>query len=254
MKIISLSNQKGGVGKTTTAVNLATAVAISGRKVLLVDLDSQGNASTSLGLGVNKRSINIYDVFIGKAEINSAVIVTDIPNLDIITSIVDLASIDKKLIGVAQKELILKQQLSKLNIKYDFIFIDCGPSLGLLTINALSSSHSVIIPLQCEFLAMEGLAYLLGTLKLIQNTINKNLHIEGIVLTMYDKRNKLCVQVEEEVRKEFKNLVYNTTIPRNIKLSESPSHGKPAIMYDTKCSGSISYLMLAQEFINKNLD
>lgn len=251
-KIISIASQKGGVGKTTTTVNLGTALAVAGKKTLVIDLDPQGNTSTGMGIPIGQRQTTIYEVLVCDVEIENAILATSIPNLDIITSNVNLAATEIELVGINAKEIKLKNKLSSITPKYDYIFIDCGPSLGLLTINALSASHSLIIPLQCEFFAMEGLAYLLNTISFIQHTLNPSLYLEGILLTMNDRRNKLSQQVEEEVRGQFSDLVYKTVIPRNIKLSEAPSHGKPAIIYDTKCLGSIAYLMLANELINKN--
>lgn len=253
-KIIAITNQKGGVGKTTTAVNLSAAIAISGKSVLLIDFDPQGNASTSLDISVAKRKNSIYDVMISNIDINKAILTTAVPNLHIIPSVMDLAGIDNIIVNKKKKELILKTEITKIQDKYDYIFIDCGPSLSLLSINALIASNSVLIPVQCEFLAMEGIAYLISTLRLIKTTVNKELFIEGIVLTMLDKRNKLCNAVSEEVRKEFIDLVYNVIIPRNIKLTEAPSHKKPAIIYDVKSLGSVSYIMLAKEFMLKNSD
>jgi len=252
MKIIAIYNQKGGVGKTTTAVNLAAAVAISGKKVLLIDIDSQGNASTNLGIPISLRKITICDILLNQKEIHDAIQKTFIPNLHAIPSIIELAAIEKSLIKQGSNEQILRDKLQTLRRGYDYVFIDCGPSLSALNINALCAAHSVIIPLQCEFLSMEGIAYLLGTLKLVKETANKNLNIEGVVLTMFDKRNRLCIEVAEEVKTEFGPLVYDSRIPRNIKLSEAPSHGRPAIIYDPKCLGSLSYIMLAQEFMKKS--
>ncbi len=249
-KIIAISNQKGGVGKTTTTVNLATALAIIGNKILLIDLDPQGNASTSLGIKNPMRKKNIYQVMSEGFGINSCIALTEIPNLEIIPSIVDLAVIEKS--PDQKRNSILKEQISKLENRYHYILIDCSPSLGTLTINALTAATSVLIPVQCEFLAMEGLAHLLNTLNLIKNTTNKRLYINGIILVMTERRKNLCIQVEEEIRREFSDLVYETTIPRNIKLAEAPSYGKPALLYDTKCSGSISYMMLTKEFLSRD--
>jgi len=249
MKITSISNQKGGVGKTTTAVNLSAAIAISGKKVLLIDLDPQGNAGTSIGINIEKRAINIYHVISGTTDINKAILSTNIPNLDFISSVPDLASIDIALQQHQSKELILKQQLQKITNHYDYVFIDCSPSLNFLTMSAFVASQSLIIPIQCEFLAMEGIAHLSQSIKYIQKSLNASLIIDGILLTMFDGRNRLCHQVAEEIIKEFNNIVFKTKIPRNVKLSEAPSYGVPAIMYNTRCIGSISYLMLAREFL-----
>mgnify|MGYP000134275830 CR=1 FL=1 len=251
-RIVAVANQKGGVGKTTTTVNLATALAAIGKKVLVIDIDPQGNASTSFGIEPAKRNVTVYDLFIApNISITRAIMATEIPNLDLITATIDLAAAQSELGDTPKKEMIIKNRLQQIKEQYDFIFFDCPPSLNLLTINALAAADSILIPLQCEFLAMEGLAYLINTLKLIRGSINKSLKIEGVVLTMYDKRNRLSWHVAEEVRKELGDLVYNAMIPRNIKLSEAPSHGKPAIIYDTNCSGSITYMLLAQEFIEK---
>jgi chromosome partitioning protein len=252
MKVIAISNQKGGVGKTTTAVNLSTAIAITGKKVLLIDLDPQGNASTSLNIKVGSRNQNIYRVMSENMDINLSKITTSVPGLDIIPSVVDLAVLEKNLYSQNRSNFVLKQKINKLKLKYDFIFLDCSPSLGALTLNALTAANSILIPVQCEFLAMEGLAHLLSTIRFMKNTTNKSLSIEGIVLMMTERRRNLCEQVEGEIRRQFGKLVYKTTIPRNIKLAEAPSHGMPAIMYNTKCSGSVSFLMLTKEFLFKN--
>lgn len=250
-KIISVVNQKGGVGKTTTAVNIATAMAAIGQKTLLIDLDPQGNASTGVGIDNRSRDITIYDVMTRDTPIESAVKSTLIPKLDVITASVDLAAAEVELHQVRNKEFVLREKIQSLKNSYDFILIDCPPSLGLLTVNSLVSSDSLLIPLQCEFFALEGLVHLLNTYNIIKKKINTKLVIEGIILTMMDRRNRLAVQVEFDVRSNFKDLVYSTVIPRNIKLSEAPSHGKPALIYDNKCQGSMAYMMLAKEILTR---
>jgi len=251
-KVIAIANQKGGVGKTTTAINLATAFSVIGKHILLLDLDPQGNASTGIGIPIESREFNIYNVMREEIDINQVVIQTEIPNFDIIPSTIDLVAVEVELINKFGKEIILKRKIKELKNNYDLIFIDCGPSLGLLTINALTAANSVLIPIQAEFFALEGLAHLLNTIALIKRSLNPLLIIEGILLTMTDRRNRLSQQVEAELREKFNDLVYESVIPRNVKLSEAPSHGKPAVIYDTKCMGSISYIMLAQEIINMN--
>ena len=250
-KVISVVNQKGGVGKTTTAVNIATAMAAIGQKTLLIDFDPQGNASTGVGIDNRSREITIYDVITREATAESAVKSTLIPKLDVITANVDLAAAEVELNQIRNKEFVLKEKIKNLKHDYDFILIDCPPSLGLLTVNALVASDSLLIPLQCEFFALEGLVHLLNTYNIIKKKINPALVIEGIVLTMMDRRNRLAVQVEFDVRNNFKDLVYTTVIPRNIKLSEAPSHGKPALIYDNKCQGSMAYMMLAKEILTR---
>ncbi|CAL7961034.1 Chromosome partitioning protein ParA [Alphaproteobacteria bacterium] len=250
-KVFAVANQKGGVGKTTTTVNLATALAAVDKRVLVIDMDPQGNTSTSFGIDVDKRKVTSYDMMIGNVSLERSITSTTIPKLDIIVATIDLVAAETELTGTDKKEILLREKLKNVLKEYDCIFFDCPPSLSLLTINAMSACDKLIVPLQCEFLAMEGLAYLLNTMKLVQSTLNKELGIHGIVLTMYDKRNNLCLKIEEEVRAELGSLVYNTVIPRNVKLSEAPSYGKPAIMYDTKCLGSIAYMMLAREFLSR---
>lgn len=250
-RVIAIVNQKGGVGKTTTASNLATALAAINKKVLVIDLDPQGNASTGFGISMESRQNTIYDVLVNEVNINRAVLKTQIPNLDIITSTVDLSAAELELIDIPKREFVLKKYISSLSNMYNYIIIDCPPSLGILTVNALVAAHSMIIPLQCEFFALEGLSHLLKTASLVQKKLNPGLNIEGVVLTMYDKRNKLSEQVEEDVRNCLEDLVYQTVIPRNVRISEAPSHGKPAIVYDLKCQGSLAYVHLAKEMLKR---
>ena len=248
---IAIANQKGGVGKTTTAINIATAIAAIGKKVLLIDLDPQGNASTGLGIETKSRKVTIYDVLINGVDVYQAITKTMVPKLEVLSATVDLAAAEIELHNVANKETQLKEKLEPLTFEYDFIIIDCPPSLGLLTINSLCFATNLIIPLQCEFFALEGLVHLINTTNLIKKSLNPKLHIEGIILTMMDRRNRLAVQVEQDVRSTFEAIVYQTVIPRNIKLSEAPSHGKPALIYDNKCLGSHAYMMLAKEMLTK---
>lgn len=250
-KIIAIVNQKGGVGKTTTSVNIATAFAAVGKRVVLIDLDAQGNATTAFGISGNQRGKTIYDVISGKSSMDDALMITEIPGLRIIPSTVDLAAAEIELVQVPQREHVLKNVINSFSKSYDYIFIDCPPSLGMLTLNALVASDAILIPLQCEFFALEGLSHLLNTTKLVKKNLNPGLDIFGIVLTMHDKRNKLSVQVESDVRSYFKEKVFSTVIPRNIKVSEAPSHGKPAIIYDYKCSGSLAYIHLAREILQR---
>ena len=251
LRIISISNQKGGVGKTTTAVNLGTALAAVEKKVLLIDLDPQGNASTSLGIPPNQREINIYQMLIGQISVSEVIKNTSVPNLDILPSGIDLAGAELELIGVDEREFCLQKSLTSNSINYDFILIDCPPSLGLLTLNALVASSGVLVPLQVEFLALEGLSQLVRTIERIKNSYNKSLDIQGIVLTMADKRNKLSDMVEKDVRKFFGEKVYKTVIPRNVTISEAPSHGMPVLIYDLQSRGARSYLSLASEVLKR---
>lgn len=250
-RVIAVVNQKGGVGKTTTAVNIATAFAAVGKRVVLIDLDAQGNATTAFGITNNDRRTTIYDVISGNAGLDEALMITEIPGLRIVPSTTDLSASEIELVNVPNRERRLKQAIAEFTKNYDYIFIDCPPSLGLLTINALVAADSMLIPLQCEFFALEGLSHLIKTTKLIQRGLNPSLDIFGIVLTMHDKRNRLCVQVEKDVREYFGDKVFNTPIPRNVKVSEAPSHGKPAIIYDYKCLGSLAYIHLTREILQR---
>ena len=253
MKIIAISNQKGGVGKTTTAINLSTALAAIGQKVLVIDLDPQGNASTGLGLHYNQRKKTIYGVLSNQTEIHEAIYKTNISNLFIIPSTVDLSGIEPELATERDRAYALKKIFSSTQAldEYDFVFIDCPPALSLLTVMAMTVADSIIVPLQCEFFALEGLSQLIKTIDRIKIKLNPELYIRGVLLTMYDKRNKLSSQVDSEARKFFNNKVYQTVIPRNVRLSEAPSHGMPVLIYDKLCSGSKSYLNFASEFLEQ---
>ena len=250
-KIIAVVNQKGGVGKTTTVVNLATALAALNKKVLVIDFDPQGNASTGLGLYTDDRTHSIYDVMIDSCEIEEATFKTAVKNLFLIPATVNLSACEVELTNMENREFILKNKLKKITNKFDYIFIDCPPSLGLLTVNALAAIDSVLIPMQCEFFALEGLSHLLTTLDLVQSNLNGTLNIGGIILTMHDRRNKLTDQVEKDVREFLEKMVYQTIVPRNVRLSEAPSYGMPALVYDANCAGSIAYTALAKEFISR---
>ena len=247
-KIISITNQKGGVGKTTTAINLATSLAAIKKKILIIDADPQGNASTGIGITYEKREPSLYKLITSGYHDEKSIKKTIIPGLDIIPSSSDLAGSEIELVDVSNREFVLRSIIEKIE-NYDFIIIDCPPALGLLTINAIVAAHSIIIPLQCEFFALEGLTSLLNTIELIKDNYNKKIFIEGILLTMVDKRNSLSSLVENDVRSHLGEKVYKTTIPRNIRISEAPSHGKPVLIYDTQCSGSLAYIQLAKEVI-----
>ncbi|MFT5703494.1 MAG: chromosome partitioning protein [Rickettsiales bacterium] len=250
-KIIAVVNQKGGVGKTTSVVNLATAFATLKKKVLVVDFDPQGNASTGLGLYHQDRTHSIYDVMIDECTINEAIFKTSIPNLFLIPATVNLAACEVELTNMENREFVLKNKLAPILNDYDCIIIDCPPSLGLLTVNTLTAVNSILIPMQCEFFALEGLSHLLTTLDLVKSNLNSSLKISGIILTMHDRRNKLTEQVENDVREFLGKMVYQTIVPRNVRLSEAPSYGMPALIYDANCRGSVAYTKLAKEVLKK---
>ena len=251
-KIISIANQKGGVGKTTSSINLAACLGVLEKKVLLIDLDPQSN--TTSGLGFNPKEINkgVYECIIEKNNVDECIIKTKSPNLYLLPSNIDLVAAEIELINMNEREYRIKKSISSIKNDYDYIIIDCAPSLGLLTLNALTASDSVIIPIQCEYFALEGLGKLLNTIKIAQQRLNLNLIIEGLLLTMYDTRLRLSNQVVEEVKAHFQDMVFDTIIHRNVRLSESPSHGETIIMHDASSKGAINYLNLAQELENKN--
>jgi len=251
-KIISLSNQKGGVGKTTTAINLAASLAALEKKVLVVDADPQANASSGLGIDIRNLEKSVYECLIDDIDPSEAIIATETPNLDIIPSHIDLVGAEVELLNRENREKVLKNVLAKIRDRYDFIFIDCSPSLGLITVNSLTAADSVIIPVQCEYFALEGIGKLLNTIKIIKTKLNPALEIEGFLLTMYDSRLRLANQVYEEVKKHFDNLVFSTVIQRNIKLSEAPSYGQPVLLYDADSRGALNHIQLAKELIAKN--
>ncbi|WP_145643024.1 ParA family protein [Neorhizobium alkalisoli] len=251
-RIITIANQKGGVGKTTTAINLATALAAIGERVLIVDLDPQGNASTGLGIDRKDRKLSSYDVLVGEADIGQAVVETAVPNLFIIPSTMDLLGFEMEISQASDRAFRLRRALASDDaLSFSYILVDCPPSFNLLTMNAMAAAHSVLVPLQCEFFALEGLSQLLETVDQVRQTVNPSLDIQGIVLTMFDARNNLAQQVVSDVRTYLGDKVYHTLIPRNVRVSEAPSYGKPAILYDLKCAGSQAYLQLASEVIQR---
>ena len=251
-KIISFTNQKGGVGKTTTCVNLSAYLAVMGQKVLMIDLDPQGNATSGVGVEKRKGLKTIYDLIDGESPIDEVIVPTMIDGLDIIPSTVDLAAAEISLVSMPDREKVLKNILENIKESYDFIMIDCQPSLGLLTVNALTASNSVIIPMQCEFYALDGLTQLMNTIRLVKFHLNPDIDVEGVVRTMKDNRSNLINQVSQEIIKFFKSKVFDTYIPRNIRLAEAPSHGLPIVLYDPASKGAEAYLSLAEEFLNRN--
>ena len=248
-RIIAIANQKGGVGKTTTAINLSACLAEAGKKVLMLDCDPQGNATSGLGVNKNTAEITSYDILIGEATAEEAIVHTEYEGLDIIPSNINLSGAEIELIGVEQKEYILQKQISPLRDRYDFIIIDCPPSLNMLTVNAMTTADTVLVPIQCEYYALEGLSQLIHTINLVNQRLNPRLRLEGVVFTMYDARTNLSLQVVENVKANLKQTIYKTIIPRNVRLAEAPSHGMPINVYDSRSAGAESYRLLAEEVI-----
>jgi len=253
-KIIAIANQKGGVGKTTTAINLAASLAVLERKVLMIDADPQANATSGSGFDVKNVKTSIYECLIDEVNPNDIILNSEIEGLDLLPSHIDLVGAEIEMLNMPNREKMLKSVIEKIDKKYDYILIDCSPSLGLITVNSLTAANSIMIPVQCEYFALEGLGKLLNTIKIIQSRLNPELQIEGFVLTMYDSRLRLSNQVVEEVRRHFQQMVFDTIIQRNVKVSEAPSFGKPVIMYDAESKGSLNYLNLARELLQKNGD
>ncbi|WP_421855846.1 ParA family protein [Oricola sp.] len=250
-RVITIANQKGGVGKTTTAINLATALAAIGERVLIIDLDPQGNASTGLGIDREDRDISSHEILLGEADIIDAAVPTAVPNLSIVPSTMDLLGVEMEIADADDRVFRLRNSMERARSRFSYVLVDCPPSLNLLTLNAMAAAQSILVPLQCEFFALEGLSQLLNTVDQVRHSINPKLVIQGIVLTMFDKRNNLALQVVDDVRTHMGDKVYETIIPRNVRVSEAPSYGKPAILYDLNCAGSQAYLQLASEVIRR---
>ena len=251
-KVISIFNQKGGVGKTTTNVNLCAALALKGKKVLSIDIDPQGNSTSGFGIDKNNLENTVYEVLIENFDINKAIISTEIKNLDLLPANIQLAGAELELSNTEYREKTLKEKIYLIDNNYDFIIIDCPPSLGLLSLNALAASHSVLIPIQCEYYSLEGVGQLMDTIKLVKKNLNPKLDTEGVLLNMYDGRTKLSIQVVEDVKAFFKNKVYKTVVPRNVRLAEAPSYGQPIMLYDDKSAGCEAYLRVAEELLKNN--
>lgn len=250
-RVIAIANQKGGVGKTTTAINLSACLADLGKKVLALDLDPQGNMTSGLGVDKDEIERSVYDLIIGNAGIEECICKNVLDNLDVLPSNIDLSAAEIEMIGVENKEFILKNEMEKIKDDYDFVIIDCPPALSMLTINAMTTADSVLVPIQCEYYALEGLTQLIHTIELVQERLNSSLQIEGVVFTMYDARTNLSMQVVDNVKQNLKTTIYQTIIPRNIKLAEAPSHGLPINLYDSRSAGAESYRLLAKEIMNR---
>lgn len=251
-RIIAIANQKGGVGKTTTAINLSACLAEAGKKVLTIDLDPQGNTTSGLGVNKTEQEHTTYELLIGEDSVEECLLKEVLPNLDMLPSNINLSGAEIEMIGIEQKEFVLKKEIDKIRDQYDFVIIDCPPSLNMLTVNAMTTADTVLVPIQCEYYALEGLSQLIHTINLVKQRLNPRLELEGVVFTMYDARTNLSLQVVENVKSSLKNTVYKTIIPRNVRLAEAPSHGMPITLYDTRSAGAESYRLLAEEVIGRS--